>query len=1306
MKALKTILTALLFVLTAIFAAAGIAACGNKNDEAGYKIVLDRAFPEGNVINYAEEIELPSAHVENAEGETVSYAITYRVTGENGFAEESEYSSFSLAPAKYTAVYVYSEKLKLEIEFTVIDSENPVIKFTNVPNDVFLGETDGGFLPTVEIEDASEVSTEKRLYFAPYGGESKEVSYNKMNDSYAVTEAGVFTFTVKAEDESGNSAENSVSWLVKDPQWTDESLEKGYRSDFGEEGYLNTVRSADVNVYWNAPEYSQEWLESYEGAGGVVKLGLPFTGWNFTAIRIRLSKPISWNELRGKYIAVRVFVEGEGLQDFFAFAGNQKIQFETEYSAATERKTPLITGKWTTYYLDYERAKALRMYSDENDDKDSPVSPIKELQFAFGRMNNRTKSVNLYIDGVSVAEKLPAPENLRTENGKLCWNAVQNAISYTVDLNGEISTVTDNFITLPDGKGYIKVSAHGDGFLNLDSEANVSAYGLYAKDGEYASFDDELYTRLIDGAVNVGSETEGYKPSFVNSAFDEGRIKITVGKGAWSVCTAVQVRFPQAVTVESGVSSLRFGMTASIGSECKTVMVFTSDYKYKLGELTVEEGKTEYVLDISGIGVKSLSGIQFVYVNKLAEGKTADMGENVLELALDFVAPVKSQKLSAPQNLKAENGYVSWSAVENAAGYIVNVNGEEYETTETSYPLPAGKCLVKVAAKGDGVNYKDSEFVTTGTGLVAENGEFASFNDEIYVYYIDDEINVGEETEGYIPRFMESVYENGRIKTTVGKGKWGVCTAFTIRFPEPADLSGVGYLAFGMTVKIGSESQKIRIYTPDYKVQLGEITIEDGKTSYVLDISGLNLEALDGVQFLYLNKQADGTNADMGENVLEFTFDYIAPATRLGKTEITADNAKRTIYWNAVENAVSYAVVKDGERIASVTGLSYDCSSLGAFDSLGVYAEGNGKFTDGEIAYAEITLSGDVWVTIKGIVSVKKVAYSTDGLLQLELNETTDFAENAKILTEGLNIILNGEKLTVTGALWTNVSTKINISCDLSATTAGAKLTVNAGTLFVSESGDTYKLSESYEAIFVAKSADGSIHWYENAGALKFDTTDYSATGVIQFLIPEGFNAEEQQTFDLSLMNVTANGAEFKFDEIRWHASAKKLALTFGQPAATADYPVPTIVIEKGSVIFAANKTYCFEESCTLVYGEVYGRWSLVHNVQVEKVSWSENADSVQLILTEDCKLVTGETLDTSAFVVTVNGKEVKDLRVVADSEKHIHLYGTFSTDSAEGYETPTLVIKAGSVAMLRFTAITFTEDVVLSWNGSAWVKA
>lgn len=1304
MKKLKNRLMAIISVFAAVFVCAGIAACG-AGSEKGYTIVLDADFPAGNVFDYAEEIELPSAHVENAEEETVSYAITYRVTGEDGFVRESEYSSFALMPAKYTAVYFYSEKVTLEVEFTVIDSENPIITFTNVPNDVFLGEAEGGFLPTVIIEDASDVSTEKTLYFAPYGGEKREVSYNKMNDSYAVTEAGVFTFTVTATDESGNRGENSVSWLVKDPSWTDENLSGGFLSDFCEEGYLNTVKSADVSVYWNAPEYSQEWLEEFEGASGVMKLGLSFTTWNYTAIRLRLVKPVEWNELRGKYIAVRVFVEGEGLQDFFAFAGNQKIQFETEYSAATERKTPLVTGAWTTYYLDYDRAKALRMYSDENDDKDSPVSPIENLQIAFGRTSNKTKSVNLYIDGISLAEKLPAPENLRTENGKILWDAVENASSYTVDINGEVSVVKDNFVALPEGKGYIKVFAGGDGFSYLDSEENVSAYGISAKAGEYASFDDELYTRLIDGAVNVGSETEGYKPSFVENSYENGSVKTVVGKGAWGICTAVAVRFPAAVTLEEGVSALRLGLSVKIGGESKTVMVFTADYKYKLGEFTAEEGKTEYVLDISGTKAATLSGIQLVYVNRSAEGKPVDMGENVLEFEFFRIAPVKSQKLSAPKNLKAENGAATWDAVENAFGYIVNINGELYETDKTFYTLPAGKCLIKVAAKGDGVNYKDSEFSVTGTGLTAKNGEYASFDDEIYVYYIDGDINCGEETEGYIPSFVESVYKNGKIITTVGKGKWGVCTAFAVRFPEPADMSGVSYIAFGMSVNIGSEVQKIMVFTADYKHKLGEMAIEAGKTDYILDISELNLETLSGLQFVYLNKTNAGELLDMGENVLEFTFDYIAPAKVLGKTSITADNATRTIRWSAVENADSYAVVVGGKKIASVTGLSYDCSSLGAFDSLGVYAEGSGKFVDGEITYADITLSGEVWVTIKGNVSVKKVAYSTSGLLQLELNESADFAEGTAIYSENLYIEVGGEKISVTGADWTSVKTKVNINCDLSAAAAGEKLVIKAGSLFVAENGDTYKISADFAAIFVAETADGSIHWYEYAGALKFASTDYSTEGTIQFLVAEGFDEADQTTFNLDLMRVTANGEDFAFSEIRWHASPKKLAFTFAQPASSEAYPVPTIVIEKGSVIYAAGRAYTFEENCTLVYSAKLGRWSLLYTAEAEKVSWSENANSVQLILTEDCNLGLGETFDTSAFVVTVNGVEAEGLNVIADSVKHIHLYGEFSTESAEGYEKPTLVIKAGSVAMLKFSAIVFDTDVTLEWNGTAWVK-
>lgn len=1066
MKKLNNLLAKILFVLMTIFVCMGIVACGGGSGEKDYKIVLDTAFSEEKTFDYKDEIQLPSAHVENAKGEIVSYSITYRVTGEEGFNSESQYSYFALKPGKYTVVYFYSENVKLAVEFTVTDSESPSITFTNIPNDIFLGETEGGFLPTVAIEDASEVSTKKTLYFATYGGEKHEVSYNQMNGSYAVSEAGIFTYLVSAEDESGNKAENSVSWLIKDPNWTDDDLQEGVFSDFCETGYLNTVRSADISTYWNAPEYSQEWLESFEGADGVMRLGLSFTQWNYTSIRLRLAKSIEWSDLSGKYIAVRVFVEGEGLQDFFAFAGNQKIQFDTEYSAATERKTPLITGKWTTYYLDYDRAKALRMYSEESDEPTSPTSPIKNIQIAFGRESNNTKSVNLYIDSISIADKLPTPTNLRTENSKVLWDMVENATSYTVDINGETTVISDNSINLPDGKGYITVCANGDGISFIASENAWYIYGLHAKEGEYASFDDELYTKLIDGAVNVGSETAGYKPNSVNN-----------------------------------------------------------------------------------------------------------------------------------------------------------------------------------------------------------------------------------------------VYENGVIKTTVSKGSWGVCTAVAVRFPENVDIGDVSYIAFKMSVTIGSEIQKISVFNADYTCKLGELTIETGKTEYLLDVSRLDIDTLSGVQFVYVNKTDAGELMDMGENVLEFVFDYIAPAKTLGKTTITVDNENKTISWDAVENADSYAIVVNGEKIASVTGLTYNCSSLGTFDSLGVYAEGSGKFVNGEIVYADITIVDGVWVTIKGNVSVKKIVYSTRGLLQLELNEAVDFAADTSISKENINIEVGNTKINITSVEWTSVNTKVNINCDISAVKLGEKLIVKIGSLFVAENGDSYKISKNYTAIFV-KESEGIVYWYEYAGDLKFDTTDWSTTGTIQFLITEGFDSEDQTTFNYDLMDVTANGEAFNFSEIRWHNTPKKLAFAFPQPTSSSSYPVPTIVIKMGSIIYAGGKAYVFKRDCSLVYSASLDRWSVLHTAVVDKVSWSESKDSIQLIFTEDCNLVTGEQLDISSFAVIVNGVAVDLSRVVADSPKHIHLYGEFSTDSTAEYTKPTLVIKAGSVAMLKFTAIVFSSDVVLEWNGSEWVKA
>lgn len=1055
----------------AVFASFAMVACGTDNGssedkkyEAGYKIVLDEPLEFGAEIDYAAEISLPGAVVKDKNGEIVSYDIEYRITDSENKTISSEYSSFALNPGEYTVTYYYSSMLSLDIKFKVVDRVAPAISFRNVPNDLFVGADKNGFLPLVDIDDASAVETEVKLEFATFGGEKHEVEYSKMSDSFAVTEPGVFTFTVTATDASGNKTTESVTWLAKDPGWTDSALEDGLYSDFGEEAYLNTVKAGEVNKYWTVSDYTQGWLENYEGASGVLKLGLSFTDTQNTSVAVKLAKPIKWSDLKGKYILARVYVEGDGLENYFGFAGNQKIQFADELSAATEKKSPLVTGKWTTYALDCDRAVALRMYSDENDDKDNPSSDIKQIQFCFTRSDKSLARMYLYLDGISVAEKLPAAENVKAENGVLSWNAVENASGYRVNVNGT-ETVTDKTqITLTETKGYAFVTALGNEKTYTESDKSFAVFGLEAKDGEYASFDDPLYEYFVGDDVKVGSETAGYKPTSVSVKYDETNRKLTA---------------------------------------------------------------------------------------------------------------------------------------------------------------------------------------------------------------------------------------------TVGKGGWGICTALAMRFPRKVDVSEVKTIALGMTADVAGMCNEIVVYDYDYTKQLGKIVIEEGVTRYFIDVS--EMDELGGLQFVYQNK-IDGNLQDMGENKLTLTFDFIAPAVELGAPEVAVDNASKTISWNAVENAVSYAIVKDGETIGRTTELSYDCSDTGEFTTLGVMAEGTGRFLSGAVGYAEITLDGTDWIEVKGMLTVAKIAWATKDLIQLEFSSGTEYAANAALKADRFALTINGKEFTVTGVVTTDVSTKIVVNGDFSALKKGDVLVVGAKTT-LNANGVVYGLTESYTAIFAGEAGDGygTYNWCAFAGELSLAKTDWSSAGVIQIVF-NTIKEADQTVFDASGIKAYASGSAMSFTEIRWHQSVNKLALSFGQPGADATYGVPVITIKGGSVITAAGRAYVFDKDYMFAYSSVHDRWSLVSSPETVSLSWPENSSSLQLKFDRD--LWDGEmTVDASRMNVLSNGVKV-DVTALKDSPAHIRVQGAFSTQTAEGYDVPTLVIKAGSLAMLHNTSVLFAEDVTFVWNGTAWTMA
>jgi hypothetical protein len=74
--------------------------------------------------------------------------------------------------------------------------------------------------------------------------------------------------------------------------------------------------------------------------------------------------------------------------------------------------------------------------------------------------------------------------------------------------------------------------------------------------------------------------------------------------------------------------------------------------------------------------------------------------------------PIATEVLESPE-LSISGGVASWGKVENASGYVVEVNGKQYEVDlkEQSFELPTlmDEYFVSVSAKGDGVNTVTSE---------------------------------------------------------------------------------------------------------------------------------------------------------------------------------------------------------------------------------------------------------------------------------------------------------------------------------------------------------------------------------------------------------------------------------------------------------------------------------------------------------------------------------------------------------------------------------------------------------------------
>ena len=1368
MKKVLSVLFAIATSLCMLFAVA----CSDAGDSSGagnkpkkLSIKLEKEFADGTQIPYAKEITFPSATVTDEKGDVVSYEIVYKVADKAGETTESSYPNFELAPGAYTLTYFYSEELKLTYSFTVVDSDKPEISFSKVPADLFIGENEYSTLPAVKIEDASEVEAPvKKLTFRKSGEETEtEVEYNKMNDSFPVgNEQGTFTLTVTAADIWGNETTESVSWQVKNYDWAAPTPESGYVADFADEGYLNYVRSGEMSPYWNIKgDHKDEWLRNFEGADGVVKIDIGFTPENYNVISVKLPKPVKKADIEGRYLAVRAYVSGESLDNFFGFGGIWYM--DGQDSAASVRQTGLKIGEWGVYYISYEDLVNAKCYSVETDKN----SDITKLQFCFRRTDALMSYMSLYLDRITIAEKLPSVGNLTVENGKATWNAVDNAGSYIVTEGGEITSVEGTEYTLRKAKGVVTVAAKGDNVSYLDSESASVAYGITPKAGEFASFDDELYSSLVTDKVNVGGETKGYAPGKVVNSYTDGVFNTTFGCGSWGIVSSLAIKFPVAADL-TGMDYLVIKMSVSCDTELSKFAVYDLDYTKYLGKIEMQSGLYTYIIDISDKELTKINGIEFLIQSK--EGTVGDVN-----VTFGYIAGAKNLGEVKVANDKA-NHKITWEAVENAAGYVVKIDNNEEtvlpaDTLGYVYPSE-GYGTITIFAKGDGKNFfdgkkadirYDSREILENVGGFLLNGKTLSWtkNEKAAGYKVKiNEKETETDKEEYV--ITERGYIVVEVKalgngTTTADGEYVVACGgdffldgryladFTAGYEKLVD-NDVNSMLIGdyfiekYSAKFVEDGNYTEITLNELKwnaygairVKLPNAAAASGKYIVKYKVTGINGEKLSASQFRIIEREGgwvytqgatsfDGdwayAEVTLDENAsggLVFVFDgasvngiklgldYIVKVEKLAAPEnITVENSSKTLSWNAVSNATAYEIVKDGEVWKTVNETTVSCEGIGTFGVLGVRAVGGIGFKTSEITAANITLSGDDWVEIAGTLKIVGHAQWEPGLIQLEFDKAGMNASEAVDFGK-LVIEANGEKIAATKFEYGN-EVKFNVYANYPETYAGGVSTVvfRAGSVLIQNS-KLYKIENDYTVVY-----NGS-NWIALVGEIDAEYVGWSSNTQIQI-----------NNLDLSYLeqgtvkffgSISSCGADIT-PVLTYHASPKTLDITETYNLTSSEeYPLPQVTIKKGTIIWQTNKAYRFAKDWTVVYREDGNNdnkpWAYLSDADF---SWSSAWGNIVQLKSD--MLFASSAINGAGLIVYGNGVKLTGVIANANTDELHHIQfktDVFPKEASNGYAVPTVVIKAGSVIAQNNSVVAarITKDVTLAYVGGRWAMA
>ena len=326
-------------------------------------------------------------------------------------------------------------------------------------------------------------------------------------EGYYAPAAGKMTYTIAIADIHGNRSEYTTFWNVKDPKWVDENLAEGYLADYDEEGYINTALSGEMSSYWSKSELYEEYFTKEEfkeatgvdATSGVLKVSaVPTDSYAVGAFKFRLQKTLTQEEIGNKYLVVKFYTPNNvetvrfGAQTWQSMGNPPRKSNGTPIEACDSQPVTVTKGDWSFAII--SAADLKYGYFDIGD------TEIKEFHIAFGE---RTVSVQddlieLYIDSVALADKLPEIKGYSLKDKVLSWEEVTGATSYEVIEDGVKCEVDTNAYTVtnPDGVITVRAISNEARYISADYATTFINMNNFGED-DLALFDSDSYESTV-----------------------------------------------------------------------------------------------------------------------------------------------------------------------------------------------------------------------------------------------------------------------------------------------------------------------------------------------------------------------------------------------------------------------------------------------------------------------------------------------------------------------------------------------------------------------------------------------------------------------------------------------------------------------------------------------------------------------------------------------------------------------------------------------------------------------------------------